>query len=374
MDLEKDVHGGVRKDFTGTNIVINKQTGDAEKSGALIHEIQHLIQEEEGFASGGNERTAYNQIIARIRDLTKQIKTYPHGEHYAQALMDQNELLFSEDKNEQAENAVNNEISDLEKEISLEDREKIWELAVEKSYLQSELQNNDRNDYELYRNLAGEQEARHATERAIAYTNTERAKNKLKAIEQRDEELKANPQDENLKAVETLYKWAKDNLEYRKNESNKVPQPHDENAIIVFDGQEYSAESTEILNQTAWHGTAHDFAAFDLGAIGTGEGAQAHGWGLYFAGNKETAKEYKSRLARRFIPTCVGHTCILWDSFHPISVHPHMRGAYCIIAARTQNNLGSSPHAWGIRTAAKSSGKRQRFIPTCVGHTLAKMA
>lgn len=304
MDLEKDVHGGVRKDFTGTNIVINKQIGDAERSGALIHEIQHLIQEEEGFASGGNEKTAYNQIIARIRDLSNQIKTYPHGEHYAQALMDQNEMLFSEEKNEQAENAVNNEISDLEKEISLEDREKIWELAVEKSYLQSELQNNDRNDYELYRNLAGEQEARHATERAIAYTNTERAKSKLKKIEQRYEELKANPQDENFKAVETLYKWAKDNLEYRKDESNKVPQPHDENAIIVFDGQEMAMsvhnqqDNIDTFAQTAWHGTPHDFEKFDLGAIGTGEGAQAHGWGLYFAGNREVSEGYKKVLSR----------------------------------------------------------------------------
>ena len=38
--------------------------------------------------------------------------------------------------------------------------------------------------------------------------------------------------------------------------------------------------------QSAWHGTPHDFDGFDLGAIGTGEGAQVHGWGLYFAQNR----------------------------------------------------------------------------------------
>lgn len=55
----------------------------------------------------------------------------------------------------------------------------------------------------------------------------------------------------------------------------------------------------DILLQRAWHGTPHDFEKFDLGAIGTGEGAQVHGWGLYFAGNREVSEEYKSRLARQ---------------------------------------------------------------------------
>ena len=54
----------------------------------------------------------------------------------------------------------------------------------------------------------------------------------------------------------------------------------------------------ESFNQSAWHGTPHDFDGFDLGAIGTGEGAQAHGWGLYFAQNRRTSEWYKKRLAK----------------------------------------------------------------------------
>jgi len=50
--------------------------------------------------------------------------------------------------------------------------------------------------------------------------------------------------------------------------------------------------------QSAWHGTPHDFDAFDLGGIGTGEGAQVHGWGLYFAQNRRTSEGYKKRLAK----------------------------------------------------------------------------
>jgi hypothetical protein len=41
-----------------------------------------------------------------------------------------------------------------------------------------------------------------------------------------------------------------------------------------------------------WHGSPHKFDAFDMSKIGTGEGAQAYGHGLYFAENPEVAKEY----------------------------------------------------------------------------------
>lgn len=48
----------------------------------------------------------------------------------------------------------------------------------------------------------------------------------------------------------------------------------------------------------AWHGTPHDFESFDLTKIGTGEGAQVYGHGLYFAENKIVAKDYQTNLAR----------------------------------------------------------------------------
>lgn len=51
--------------------------------------------------------------------------------------------------------------------------------------------------------------------------------------------------------------------------------------------------------QAAWHGSPHDFDKFDLGAIGTGEGNQAHGWGLYFAKKKSVSKNYQKVLSKR---------------------------------------------------------------------------
>jgi hypothetical protein len=50
------------------------------------------------------------------------------------------------------------------------------------------------------------------------------------------------------------------------------------------------------LYQPAYHGTPHQFDKFSLDHIGTGEGAQAYGWGLYFAGRKGVAKFYRDKL------------------------------------------------------------------------------
>jgi hypothetical protein len=47
----------------------------------------------------------------------------------------------------------------------------------------------------------------------------------------------------------------------------------------------------------AYHGSPHDFERFDLSKIGTGEGAQAYGHGLYFAENEGVAKSYRDALA-----------------------------------------------------------------------------
>ncbi len=43
---------------------------------------------------------------------------------------------------------------------------------------------------------------------------------------------------------------------------------------------------------TAFHGSPHKFSKFDMGRIGTGEGVQSYGHGLYFAENPKVAKEY----------------------------------------------------------------------------------
>lgn len=49
--------------------------------------------------------------------------------------------------------------------------------------------------------------------------------------------------------------------------------------------------------QKAWHGSPHDHDKFDSSKIGTGEGAQAYGHGLYFTETREVAEYYKNSLS-----------------------------------------------------------------------------
>ena len=52
------------------------------------------------------------------------------------------------------------------------------------------------------------------------------------------------------------------------------------------------------FQQTAWHGSPFRFDRFSTEHIGEGEGAQAFGWGLYFAGNKKVSEWYRDNLTR----------------------------------------------------------------------------
>ena len=68
------------------------------------------------------------------------------------------------------------------------------------------------------------------------------------------------------------------------------------------------AQGNPVYHQSAWHGSPHDFDEFDLGAIGTGEGNQVHGWGLYFAKNREVAQAYKDVLGIDSVEIISGDT------------------------------------------------------------------
>ena len=59
----------------------------------------------------------------------------------------------------------------------------------------------------------------------------------------------------------------------------------------------YRNANSNIFYQSAWHGSPHDFDTFDLGAIGTGEGNQVHGWGLYFAKDKKVSDLYRREVS-----------------------------------------------------------------------------
>ena len=67
----------------------------------------------------------------------------------------------------------------------------------------------------------------------------------------------------------------------------------------VYRGIEFRKSKVEDLGkearnlyQAVWHGSPYEFDKFRLDKIGTGEGAQAFGWGLYFTDRKGIAEAY----------------------------------------------------------------------------------
>lgn len=71
----------------------------------------------------------------------------------------------------------------------------------------------------------------------------------------------------------------------------------DGKGVLYVDNNGNGNYYTQTYNQSAWHGSPHDFDTFDLGAIGTGEGNQVHGWGLYFAKDKKVSDLYRRELS-----------------------------------------------------------------------------
>ncbi len=67
----------------------------------------------------------------------------------------------------------------------------------------------------------------------------------------------------------------------------------------------------------AYHGSPHDFDKFSLSQIGTGEGAQVFGHGLYFAENPATAEYYRNYIS---------HIGTNWDD--PVSVAKYLSDKY----------------------------------------------
>jgi len=66
------------------------------------------------------------------------------------------------------------------------------------------------------------------------------------------------------------------------------------NAAIFYSRAGEKREKAGII---VYHGSPHDFDRFSMDKIGTGEGAQAYGHGLYFAENEGVAKSYRDALS-----------------------------------------------------------------------------
>jgi len=77
------------------------------------------------------------------------------------------------------------------------------------------------------------------------------------------------------------------------------PGPGLEAALLTMGGTGFAARRGALgagPGIRAYHGSPYSFERFDINKIGTGEGAQAYGHGLYFAEHEPVALDYRNRL------------------------------------------------------------------------------
>lgn len=117
-------------------------------------------------------------------------------------------------------------------------------------------------------------------------------------------------------------------------------------------------EPTEPEGMTAYHGTPHEFEQFDTSKIGTGEGAQAYGHGLYFAENENVAKDYRDRLTDKASSFRVENIDMPKWILRKIESHPDRAQAISEIRNDFQNRLvEAEEEAKGSHQPWMASGK-----------------
>lgn len=154
------------------------------------------------------------------------------------------------------------------------------------------------------------QKEKEKEEKVLAAVKKEAEKAEASIQERKDGILEVaikNPKDALKRSVGTgkeIYKYLSASLESMEEASQQLNKNGIE-GISYYDSEDgdcvvvFSDKAVNIINQykqRAWHGTPYDFDAFDLSGIGSGEGNQAHGWGLYFAQNREVSEAYKEIL------------------------------------------------------------------------------
>lgn len=318
---------------------------DNEAKSTLVHEIQHLIQKREGFARGGGPETAREQIREEQRILDRQFGSFSEDEKaylvYQDMWMDATLIEFDDKKAARA----SAEIEKLEKRISKERRAEIQEIKARRTALKNALTEGG-DGVDLYWRLAGEQEARYIESRAAQnsenvkeYKKQQRKADEYKqkynkafsdassevqallskldsisigekaddkvwdTIDKLENEINERPGGKEALEAYQAWTWERDTARecYQKIEEGRyMPSPHGIDAIVIFGNMAIPANAqSEIFNQMAWHGSPYNFDSFDLGAIGTGEGNQVHGWGLYFSENEKTAQRYRQLLKKK---------------------------------------------------------------------------
>jgi len=255
-----------------------------EAAKTIVHEVQHLIQDIEEHAAGGSPKGIKGFLRAHIKALTKvskeMQKANPSFARLTKAIDGLGKAAKAQAENPRSKaerdavSAAFQELKEAREELSAEDKEKLEPLAWRIRELTRAV-NSQAKAYDLYRRLGGEQEAREAENRAEdreqlrqdaeatrQYLNDAaqqasgaEQKTLAKLLELRDkffgdDTLTDEQYDDLIEQMEELKEDLGEELfdkyeqyeeadeAYRTYEEDVMPQPHKQDAIIIFNGVE----------------------------------------------------------------------------------------------------------------------------------------
>lgn len=140
----------------------------------LIHEIQHIIQNAEGFAGGGSPAKVNEQMKHQLQKYDEEIeRLHPKGKEYVTAMLEYDIADFEHDTGEISDEAftdIKNKVKELEDQIPEEKVKRLQEIKELQTDLEWQAEDENSGDYEKYFRLHGEQEARVASMKARLYT------------------------------------------------------------------------------------------------------------------------------------------------------------------------------------------------------------
>jgi len=117
----------------------------------------------------------------------------------------------------------------------------------------------------------------------------------------------------------------------------------------------------------AYHGSPHKFDRFDLSKIGTGEGAQGFGHGLYFAEHEPTARSYRDALSDTFVG---GQPFSINDPLHQAAsiLHGDALGNRAKAISITENKLNRDFDPFNEHVLRILQTKKDIPAPVATGH------
>ena len=75
------------------------------------------------------------------------------------------------------------------------------------------------------------------------------------------------------------------------------PVVYDDEGVVIPLSERFNTDKEDIRFSRAWHGSGQEFSKFDLSFALSGEGASAHGYGVYVSFKEETGRNYADKLS-----------------------------------------------------------------------------